>query len=119
VQVNLIGMHDRGIEIAIDDFGTGYASLTYLRRYPIDVIKIDRSFIAHIATDQFTQQLVAGIVAFAHYLDMTVTAEGVETEVQASILRELICPGAQGFLYSKAIPPEQIAPLMGHTFQHA
>ena len=118
VRTNLMGMHDRGIKIAIDDFGTGYASLTYLRQYPIDVIKIDRSFIANIATDGFAHQLVAGIVAFAHYLNMTVTAEGVETEIQARILRGMACPGAQGFLYSKAIPPEQIPAMLEHTYTH-
>ena len=118
VRENLTGISDRGIDIAIDDFGTGYASLTYLRQYPIDVLKIDRSFITHITTREHDRRLVAGIIALARQLDLSVTAEGVENDEQAAVLRELGCPGAQGFLYSAAVPPEQIAPLLDATFRH-
>jgi EAL domain-containing protein (putative c-di-GMP-specific phosphodiesterase class I) len=115
---NLDGIHHRGIGIAIDDFGTGYASLTYLSHYPIDVIKIDRSFITDTAAPDHDHRLVAGIIALAKVLGITVTAEGVEHPDQATHLREMGCPSAQGFLYSPAVPVDQIAPLLNHTYPH-
>ncbi|MDO8389716.1 MAG: EAL domain-containing protein [Actinomycetota bacterium] len=115
---NLQGIRDRGITIAIDDFGTGYAALTYLRQYPIDVLKIDRSFITDITTDDHDHRLVAGIIAFARHLGVSVTAEGVEDEDQAAVLRSMGCPSAQGWLYSPAIPPEQVDALLDHTYAH-
>ncbi|MEO6628421.1 MAG: EAL domain-containing protein, partial [Aquihabitans sp.] len=99
------------------DFGTGYASLTYLRRYHIDVVKVDRSFVTNIATSDRDQRLTAAVVSLAHHLDITVTAEGVEDRDQARIVRELGCSGAQGYLYSPAIPPEEIDLLIGTTFK--
>jgi diguanylate cyclase (GGDEF)-like protein/PAS domain S-box-containing protein len=116
---NLDGIRDRGIGIAIDDFGTGYASLTYLRQYPIDILKIDRSFITHITTNDQDRRITAGIIALATTLGITVTAEGVEHPDQAALLRQMGCPGAQGWLYSKALPPEDVTPLLDHAFPHA
>ena len=113
---NLNGIHARGMGIALDDFGTGYASLTYLNQYPIDVIKIDRSFIADTTLPDHDHGLVAGIIALATVLDITVTAEGVEHPEQATHLREMGCPSAQGFHYSPALPPDQITPLLNHTY---
>lgn len=104
VQDNLSGLAARGIPIAIDDFGTGYASLTYLRRYPIRVLKVDRSFIMNLATNSFDRQLVEGIVTMAAHLGLAVTAEGVETREQESALIAAGCSRAQGYLYSPAIP---------------
>jgi len=104
VKVNLDGISARGIEVAIDDFGTGYGSLTYLRRYPIDVVKVDRSFVTHITTDINDRHLVAGIVALADRLGISVTAEGIETPDQGQVLDAIGCAGAQGFLYSHALP---------------
>ncbi len=115
---NLEGIRDRGIRIAIDDFGTGYASLTYLRRYPIDVLKIDRSFIVDITVNEHDYRLVGGLVALARHLDLSVTAEGVETRDQAVMLRQLGCPGAQGYLYSRAVPADQLAAMLGTEFPH-
>ncbi len=112
VRDNLAGLTERGVEIAIDDFGTGYASLTYLRRYHIDVIKIDRSFITAITTSERDRRLSAAIVALAHLLDMTVTAEGVETAEQAAVAASIGCASAQGYLYGPAVPPEQIEDLL-------
>jgi diguanylate cyclase (GGDEF)-like protein/PAS domain S-box-containing protein len=105
---NLSGLTDRGVQIAIDDFGTGYASLTYLRRYHVDVIKIDRSFVTDIVSSERDQRLTAAIVALARQLDMTVTAEGVEDADQATVMAALGCHGAQGYLYSPAVPAEDI-----------
>ncbi len=115
---NLVGIRDRGIRIAIDDFGTGYASLTYLHRYPIDVLKIDRSFIADVTTNEHDHRLVGGLIALAHHLGLSVTAEGVEHEDQAAALRALGCHGAQGYLYSRAIPPEQMSEMLETVFPH-
>lgn len=105
---NVHGIHSRGIALALDDFGTGYASLSHLRELPISVLKLDRSFVASIDDNEFDRRLVAGVIALAHGLDITVTAEGVEHERQAEILRSLGCRRAQGFLYSAAVPAEKI-----------
>ncbi len=113
-RANLEGLHERGIGIAIDDFGTGYASLSYLNTYPIDVLKIDRSFVS--GTPREDNRLVPGIIALAATLGIAVTAEGVETAEQASYLRDVGCPSAQGWLYAKALPAAQITPLLHRTF---
>ena len=115
-RANLLGIHQRGIGIAIDDFGTGYASLTYLNTFPVDVIKIDRSFI--IDDSDPGHRLVAGIIALAKILDIAVTAEGVEFPEQAARLRDMGCPSAQGWLYAKALPTEEVTPLLEHCFPH-
>jgi diguanylate cyclase (GGDEF)-like protein/PAS domain S-box-containing protein len=112
VRENLAGLTSRGVLIAIDDFGTGFASLTYLRRYHVDVIKIDRSFITNVATSARDRRLTAAIVALARHLDMTVTAEGVETPEQESIVRDIGCVGAQGFRFSPAVPADRIAAIV-------
>ena len=119
VHRNLAGIGDRGIRVAVDDFGTGYASLAYLRDYHVDVLKIDRSFITNITTDEHGRELVAAIVALAHRLRMTVTAEGVEHQAQADLLRTLGCDSAQGFLYSKAVPSRDIDSQLDFTFAHS
>jgi diguanylate cyclase (GGDEF)-like protein/PAS domain S-box-containing protein len=116
VMANLAGIHDRGISLAIDDFGTGYASLTYLNQYPIDVIKIDRSFISD--PTGAGMGLVAGIIALAETLQIAVTAEGVEHIEQAARLREMGCPTAQGWLYSAAVPPDEVPPVLDAFFPH-
>lgn len=112
VEENLVGMRDRGLRIALDDFGTGYASMAYLSRYPFDVLKIDRSFIASIATSEHDRRLVDGMIALAKKLRLRVTAEGVEDLDQARCLRELGCPGAQGFLFSPAVPATRIGAML-------
>ena len=104
---NLKGLTARGVKVALDDFGTGYASLTYLRRYHIDVVKLDRSFVTDIDTSPRDQRLAAAVVAMAQQLDIRVTAEGVETRAQADVVRKLGCSGAQGYLWSPAVPPDE------------
>lgn len=113
---NLTGIRERGISIAIDDFGTGYASLAYLRDYPIDILKIDRSFVTYMGTNDNDARIVAGIIALARALDIDVTAEGVETVEHAALLRAMGCPTAQGYLFSRALPPEQITDRLWHTY---
>jgi diguanylate cyclase (GGDEF)-like protein len=88
-----------GVAIAMDDFGTGYSSLNYLARFPFSKIKIDRQFIRNMTRDPATRAIVKTIIALGKSLDMTITAEGVETQEQAAILREFGCPQVQGFLY--------------------
>ena len=109
---NLAGIHDRRVRIALDDFGTGYAALTYIHRYPIDILKIDRSFITDITADNNDYRLVGALIAMADRLLLSVTAEGVEHQGQADCLKALGCPSAQGYLYSQAVPAEQFRSLM-------
>ncbi len=90
-----------GVRLALDDFGTGYSSLTYLRDFPVDIVKIDRSFVATCASDKSGVAIVAGITNMAHDLGLTVVAEGVETQPQAEAIIEVGCDFAQGFRYAQ------------------
>jgi EAL domain-containing protein (putative c-di-GMP-specific phosphodiesterase class I) len=118
VNDNLNNIQRRGIQVSIDNFGTGYASLTFLQKFPIDVLKIDRTFVNPLAIDKFDRRFVAGIIALADRLHIPVTAEGVEHTDQAALLQELGCASAQGWLYSKAVPPEQIDEILRSESHH-
>src|SRR4029078_4731451 len=93
-----------GIRISLDDFGTGHSSLSYLKRFPIDTLKIDQSFVHDITTDPDTAAIVTAIIAMAHSLRLKVVAEGVEFSEQASFLRKHGCDQMQGFLIQPPIP---------------
>ena len=103
-----------GISISIDDFGTGYSSLVYLRRFPIDMLKIDRAFTNDMATSEDAKAIVGAILAMAQALKLTVIAEGVETEQQIALLSIQKCYLAQGFFFSKPIPADELTALLEH-----
>ncbi|WP_219060387.1 EAL domain-containing protein [Pseudomonas sp. UMAB-08] len=100
----LIALRALGVRISIDDFGTGYSNLTYLKRFPIDVLKIDQSFVKDLLVDKSDAAIIVAIIAFAEALGLELVAEGVETCEQAATLRSLGCNIMQGFLYSRPIP---------------
>ena len=100
----LNALKDAGARLAIDDFGTGYSSLSYLTRLPVDVLKIDRSFVRDITRDASHRNIVKAIIAMAHSLELEVVAEGVEYKDQAELLRELDCDLIQGYLYGRPMP---------------
>lgn len=101
-----------GVAIALDDFGTGYSSFSYLHRFPIDTLKIDRSFIHTIGTTKESSELVAAIIAMAHILHLRVVAEGIETQEQLGILAERDCDAIQGFLFQAPVPADQVPALL-------
>ncbi|MCZ8523965.1 MULTISPECIES: bifunctional diguanylate cyclase/phosphodiesterase [Paenibacillus] len=101
----LRALQEIGVRIAIDDFGTGYSSLLYLKKFPVDILKIDRSFVSDMLTDEDDAEIVRTIMAMAHNLKLLVTAEGVETEGQLRYLKELGCDVAQGYLISRPQHP--------------
>ena len=107
------GLRDAGFTIAIDDFGTGYSSLAYLRYFPVDLLKIDRSFVSRLGETEADTTLVRAIIAMAATLGLPVTAEGIETDEQRAALVELGCPHGQGYLLARPAPPEDIAALLG------
>src|SRR6478672_1109721 len=108
----LLELKMMGIKVAIDDFGTGYSSLNYLKRFPIDTLKIDRSFVSDLCKDPHDTAIVRAIITLGHALDLTVVAEGVETREQLESLIELECDVIQGYLFSKAISSEEFEELL-------
>jgi diguanylate cyclase (GGDEF)-like protein/PAS domain S-box-containing protein len=109
-------LRDLGLRIALDDFGTGYSSLTYLKRFPVDTIKIDQSFVAGVAANTYDAAIVQSIIDLAHAVGLVVVAEGVETIEQLESLRELGCDHAQGFLFSAARPTEELEALLSTVY---
>jgi EAL domain-containing protein (putative c-di-GMP-specific phosphodiesterase class I) len=100
----LQAVRDLGVFVAIDDFGTGYSSLAYLRKLPLDTLKIDRSFVRDVVTDPHAAAVVKSIIALGQSLDLRIVAEGVETEDQFRLLQELRCDAGQGYFFAPPLP---------------
>jgi EAL domain-containing protein (putative c-di-GMP-specific phosphodiesterase class I) len=101
-----------GVRIAIDDFGTGYSSLSYLRKFPIDVLKIDQSFVRQISATPSQTAIVSAIISMGRSLNLRVIGEGVETAEELAFLQAQLCDAAQGFFFSKPVPAKQFAKLL-------
>lgn len=112
VQATLRNCREAGIQVAIDDFGTGYSSLSYLKRFEVDYVKIDRAFITNLAPGTSDLALTHAIIAMAHALNLKVVAEGVETENQRDLLKQAGCDYAQGYLFARPMPPEELEKLL-------
>ncbi len=108
ILATLTALAQQGIQLSIDDFGTGYSALSYLKRFPIDTLKIDRSFVRDVAGDADTAALTSAMIAMAHALEIRVIAEGVETEEQLRFLAEHGCDAVQGYYFSAPVPPAQL-----------
>ena len=111
----LRGLKAQGVRIALDDFGTGYSSLSYLRRFPFDKIKIDKSFVQAQQSDDGAQAILETIVSMSHRLNLTITAEGVETEEQLAMLRRHRCGEVQGFMLGKPMPACEVPAFLAAT----
>ncbi|MFB2971400.1 putative bifunctional diguanylate cyclase/phosphodiesterase [Aerosakkonema sp. BLCC-F183] len=105
-------LHNMGVSISMDDFGTGYSSLSYLKKFPLDKLKIDQSFVRELATDPNDGAIIAAIAALGKVLNLTMVAEGVETEEQRDFLRSLECEYMQGYLFSKPLSPQDATELL-------
>jgi diguanylate cyclase (GGDEF)-like protein/PAS domain S-box-containing protein len=108
----LAGIRELGVELSIDDFGTGYSSLAYLKRFPVQCLKIDRAFVRDLGRDTDSAAIVRSIVALGHGLQMRIIAEGVETEIQLAMLRELGCDEFQGYLFARPLDAAAVPALL-------
>ncbi len=115
----LLKFRDAGVQVSIDDFGTGYSALSYLKKFDIDYLKIDLSFVRDLETDPNDRALSEAIIMIAHKLGLKVIAEGVETEGQLTLLAAADCDYAQGYLFAKPIPPEEFEALLKKTQESA
>ena len=109
----LAQLRELGVRLALDDFGTGYSSLSYLKNFPIDTLKIDRSFVSEMLTDSTTASIIEAIISMTRVLGLSVIAEGVEDQAQFKFLQEIGCDAVQGFYLSKPVPAAEFAALLG------
>jgi EAL domain-containing protein (putative c-di-GMP-specific phosphodiesterase class I) len=105
-------LHDAGIRVALDDFGTGYASLSHLKQFPVDTVKIDRSFLHDFALDPQNQAIINTVISLGHSLDIEIVAEGIETAEQERHLLARGCTYGQGYFYGKAVPALRVPRLV-------
>lgn len=111
-RAQLFNLKRLGVTVSIDDFGTGYSSLSYLKKFPIDVLKIDQSFVKDMLTEKSDSSIISAIINLANSLGLSVVAEGVELAAQADALAQLGCHVMQGYLYSKPIPFDNMLTLL-------
>ncbi len=112
ISSQLLAFRDNGIQVALDDFGTGYSSLSYLKKFDIDYLKIDQSFVRNLAPGSSDMVLCEAMIGMAHKLGIKVIAEGVETPDQCSLLRQIGCDYGQGYLFSKAVPAKEFETML-------
>ena len=117
--VALNRLKEAGVSLSIDDFGTGYSSLSYLKRFPIDALKIDRSFVKDLGTDSDDAAICAAVLAMARQLGLNVVAEGVETQEQLDFLRQHGCHQIQGFLCSPALSVSDFSAMLNRITESA
>jgi EAL domain-containing protein (putative c-di-GMP-specific phosphodiesterase class I) len=111
-RAELTNLHDFGVSIAIDDFGTGFSSLGHLRRFPVDVIKVDRSFVQGVERDSRDAAITANLASLAHALGVIAIAEGIESHGQLTAVQDLGCDHAQGFLFARPMPGADLGRLL-------
>jgi EAL domain-containing protein (putative c-di-GMP-specific phosphodiesterase class I) len=107
-------LKDMGFHFAIDDFGTGYSSLSYLKQMPVDIIKVDKSFVFGMLENDADFQIITSTIAMVHALDLIVIAEGVENRAQLQVLKEHQCDIAQGYFFAKPLTEEQLLSFLKH-----
>ena len=115
----LAELHAIGVKLSLDDFGTGYSSMAYLDSFPISTLKIDRSFVAEVDGDAAKKEIVGAILLLAQSLNLDVIGEGVETKSQRQVLEQMGCKFGQGWLFSKALPPDQIPAWIDENRTHS
>ena len=118
IRMKLANFRQHGMEVSIDDFGTGFSSLSYLKKFNVDYLKIDQSFVSHLLTDASDQAVTEAIIVMAHKLGIKTIAEGVETEAQRDMLVSFGCDYAQGYLYSPALPAKEFEELIARLEQN-
>ncbi len=117
--VTLQRVRELGVSVAIDNFGTGYSSMRYLKQFPVNTLKIDRSFVRNLTVDTRDAAIVTSGIVLGHSLGMSVVAEGVETEEQLKFLRDAQCEQAQGFLFSRPLPVAEFTRLLARRKPYA
>lgn len=115
----LLQLRDLGIQVSLDDFGTGYSSLSYLKKFDIDYVKIDQSFVRNLTPDSQDMALCEAMIVMAHKLDIKVIAEGIETEEQHRLLSQMECDYGQGYLYSRPVPAAEFEKLLESALKRA
>jgi EAL domain-containing protein (putative c-di-GMP-specific phosphodiesterase class I) len=108
----MTALKSHGLSFSVDDFGTGYSSLAYLKRLPLDQLKIDRSFVRDLLVDASSASIAQAIISLSHALGLSVIAEGVESERQLEILADLGCHAYQGYLFSRPVPLPEFEKLL-------